>query len=361
MEKETNNHDQSYFRRNRKWLLPLLITLAVLLIAGGTVYGYILQKYEKMKIDQGDSIYHQMEQTEPEESASNQEDADLVVLLIGLDSRKGHASMNTDTILLLRYQYDQHALQMLSIPRDLKTIYQGEAMKINSIFYQGTLKAQKYMKENGIQDNDFTHFGGLVFGQKMFATSADVLKAQVEKEFDLRIDHVAMVSFDFVQEAVDAVGGIEVEVDRNMNYDDPTDNTHIHLNKGVQTLDGKQTLDFIRFRKSNDGYHSSDIERGIRQQKVIQALSAEVLSWKSVPQAINLIDSLSNHFKTTFTLSEMTQLVKQEYSQFDSKRITQIPFEVEFESNFVIIPDQEKERIRMLFNEDSASSEGVKE
>ena len=59
------------------------------------------------------------------------------------------------------------------------------------------------------------------------------------------IDNQALI------ELVDVIGGVEFEVPIDMNYDDPTQDLHIHLNKGMQTIDGEKAEQLLRFRHSN--------------------------------------------------------------------------------------------------------------
>ena len=102
--------------------------------------------------------------------------------------------------------------------------------------------------------------------------------------FDVPIDYVVEIDFKAFEDIIDAFGGITVDVDMDMRYVDPTDGTNINLKKGRQLLDGKQALDFVRYRKSNDGTaESSDFERNMRQQQVISALVAKIKSIDGLP------------------------------------------------------------------------------
>ena len=75
----------------------------------------------------------------------------------------------------------------------------------------------------------------------------------IEEWFDTEIYAHVAIDFDGFIQLVDLVGGIEINVDRSIRYDDPTDGTHIRLEQGLQVLDGKNTLDFVRARLDNRG------------------------------------------------------------------------------------------------------------
>jgi LCP family protein required for cell wall assembly len=71
---------------------------------------------------------------------------------------------------------------------------------------------------------------------------------------------------------VDALGGVPIDVEKDMDWDDNAGNLHIHLKKGPQTLDGKNASDYVRFRHTD-----SDMARAARQQKFIAAAIKQVL------------------------------------------------------------------------------------
>ena len=75
---------------------------------------------------------------------------------------------------------------------------------------------------------------------------------------------------------VDLVEGVEFYVPRDMDYDDPYQDLHIHLKEGRQVLDGEKAMQLVRFR----GYDDGDIGRVAVQQDFLKALIKECLSLK---------------------------------------------------------------------------------
>ena len=131
---------------------------------------------------------------------------------------------------------------------------------------------------------------------------------------DVDIHAYASINFQGFIDLTDLAGGIEVYVPRNMNYDDPDDGTHINLKKGQQVLDGKNALDFVRFRKSNDGRHDSDYDRMKRQQQALAVLSDELASFRFINRAYRAMDILGANVKTSLTAEETNQLIRQFHS-----------------------------------------------
>ncbi len=79
---------------------------------------------------------------------------------------------------------------------------------------------------------------------------------------------------------MDAIGGVDFEVPLNMDYDDPYQDLHIHVQKGMQHLDGKTAMGVVRFRHNNDGsgYGTEDIGRIGTQQAFLKAVAKKMIA-----------------------------------------------------------------------------------
>jgi LCP family protein required for cell wall assembly len=169
------------------------------------------------------------------------EDSDRVnVLLFGTDGYRA------DTLILVSYSKSEQDVVMLTVPRDTKhevegMIYQGQD-KINAVFC--------FPGDKGGADNQ---------------------RQAIEDILGVPIHYYVKVNYYGLIAIVDTLGGIEVNVPFNMNYDDSyaKPELHIHLNQGTQTLSGNQAMGYIRWRKNNDGTGDSDIARTQRQQEFI--------------------------------------------------------------------------------------------
>ena len=129
----------------------------------------------------------------------------------------------TDTIILCGYNPKTNQAMMLSIPRDTfvgknKNRAKGSD-KINSLYTKGTNKTVEAVEE---------------------LTGID-------------IDFYAVANNQLVIDVVDVIGGVNFEVPIDMDYDDPTQDLHIHLKQGMQKIDGEEAEQLLRFRHNNDG------------------------------------------------------------------------------------------------------------
>ena len=125
----------------------------------------------------------------------------------------------TDFIMVASYDPETGRANMMSIPRDTKITGSVDG-KINSV----------YAHKRDIND----------------------LIKKVKGLTGIEIDNYVIIKTDIIGKAVDAVGGVTVDVPINMNYDDNAQNLHIHIRKGTQTLTKENAEGFVRFRKNNE-------------------------------------------------------------------------------------------------------------
>lgn len=192
----------------------------------------------------------------------NQEEAsrELNLLLLGKDDTSGLA----DVVMLLNANAEKKEFLLLQIPRDT---------------YISTPNGQ-YKKLNG--------------ASKVLGGDSELCDA-ISKSMGIEID--GYVSFDtrLVSEAVDLLGGVELFVPMDMDYDDPCQELSIHLKKGKQRLDGKQAVGFVRYRK---GYLRADIGR-IDAQKIFLSAFARTALEKIEKKDIMPIAKLAARYVKT--------------------------------------------------------------
>ncbi|MDD4586806.1 MAG: LCP family protein [Heliobacteriaceae bacterium] len=194
------------------------------------------------------------------------------ILLLALDARPGEATGRTDTMILASIDRQENKAYLLSIPRDTRVHISGYGMdKINAAHM----------------------YGGVSLTQK---TLTELL--------GIPVDYYIKTDFNGFREIVDTLGGVELLVDKNMyhNEGDPTD--YINLKKGSQKLDGKQALQYVRFRSDELG----DISRTQRQQKFLQALAKQMLQVNTVWKLPALVPQLAKAVDTNLGISDLVSL-----------------------------------------------------
>lgn len=219
--------------------------------------------------------------TEEQNSGENAKDVDPFAMLIYGISAREHLNNDpghSDTMMIALVDPQKEKVSLISIPRDSYVNIPGRGMdKINVAYPIG---GSKLMMET------------------------------IENWLDVDIYGFTSINFQGFTDIVDLIGGIDVYVPRKMEYDDPNDGTRVRLYTGQQILDGKNALDFVRFRISNDGKHDSDYVRMERQQEALKAISKEITSIRSIPRIFNMMSILSDNIKTSLSPSELEKLIK---------------------------------------------------
>lgn len=251
---------------------------------------------------------------------------DFYVLVIGLDYRDNHDALLTDTLMVMHVLPQEPLIQLLSIPRDLLVENtQGQMVKINSLFAEGYNLARKKADDDpSILTGDTVALGTRKMEKAILGGAMANTRNKIEQLLDIDIEHMVLVNFDTVISLVDAVGGIEIDVKRSMQYH----STDLYLEPGLQVLDGKNALGYARFREDDRGtrYYASDFERGQHQQEVVKALADKILSWGSLPKALNLLTLVSDTIKTDMDYKEMYTMMTKYYGMFKSSSFVSVPF-----------------------------------
>lgn len=196
------------------------------------------------------------------------DDTVINTLLMGVDKSKALS----DVMILISYNKKNQKVSMVSIPRDTYVNVPGfKHHKINSII--GVGKNGTYMAMD-----------------------------TVSNIFKVPVHYYATVDFEGVEKIIDIIGGVKVNVPLNMNYEDPTQDLYIHLKKGEQLLNGKDSLKFLRFRS---GYADADLGRIKAQQQFIEAFISKFSSPKIIPKAFALLDEMSKSVKTNMPEGDM--------------------------------------------------------
>ena len=222
----------------------------------------------------------------PETAAGRKEDY-YTFLLVGRDTGGGG---NTDTLILVSYDVANGQVNMMSIPRDTAVNVTWTTKKINSVY--------NAKEENG---------GGI-----------EGLKTQVGYLTGIVPDFYVIIEWEAVGELVDAVGGVEFDVPRDMNYDDPYQDLHIHLQKGLQVLNGEQAMGVIRYRHDNrradgvmPGYADGDLGRTETQQAFLKAMAKEVLQLGNMTKIGEFVRIFMDHVDTDLQLGELMWFASQ--------------------------------------------------
>ncbi len=194
--------------------------------------------------------------------------------LLGSDKASG----NTDTIILVTYDTVNQKVGMVSIPRDTAVHRDwADYPKINYAYSKGP----------------------------------DMVKKEIQNTFGIPVDYYIRISLNAFIDVVNLLGGVDVYIPENMNYDDPYQDLHIHYTKGQWHLNGQQAMEVARFRYNNDGSGYTDAGRAAMQRQMLTALAKKVLSWNSLTKVLEYVEIFNKYVKTDLSLTDMAWFATQ--------------------------------------------------
>ena len=212
----------------------------------------------------------------------------------------------TDTIMICGYNPKTNQAMMLSIPRDT---------------FIGTNKN----KARGIDKIN-----------ALYAKGPDKTVQAVEELTGIDIDYYAVINNDLLIQMVDIIGGVNFEVPIDMDYDDPTQDLHIHLKQGMQRIDGEKAEQLLRFRHNNDGssypfeYGDNDYGRMRTQREFMKATIGQVIQTKNLFKFKQILDTVVNNLETDMQMDDVLPYTPYVLDlDFNNIRMEQLPGESE--------------------------------
>ena len=274
--------------RQQKMLLAVAIVLAVALVIVVACESLFVRPdlEKKPSKDTGQEQIDYGEGTPPRADGERKSEDFYTVLILGRDTGGGGT---TDTMLLASYDVTNQKATVMSIPRDTMVNVSWDIKRINSVYnYYGA-------GEKGIQH----------------------LYKEVAQLVGFEPDYQVVVEWDAVGEIVDAMGGVYFDVPRNMNYDDPTQNLHIHQEKGYRLLSGDDAMQVIRYRHDNRvngktlGYPDGDLGRIATQQAFLKAVVEQLLQVKNLTKLNQFVKVFQNNVETDMTFTNILWFAQQ--------------------------------------------------
>ena len=192
------------------------------------------------------------------------------IILLGSDRREDNATWRTDTMIVVSVDTDRKVVRLLSIPRDLWVNIPGHGNdRINTADMWGEL-AQA-------------------------GTGPDLVKQTILESLGIPIDYYVRADFDGFVEIIDAIGGVEVDVECPL--------TDIELEPGIQHMDGELALLYARSRIT-----TNDFDRSRRQRKLLMALWSKAKSTDIITRIPALWSAMAGTFDTDMPLSQVLSL-----------------------------------------------------
>ena len=250
-------------RGKRKILVTILLVLA-LLLAGLAVVHQMLVRAPELPSTAAEGI-------PPVLLEAGRKPGVYTFLLVGRDDGGGG---NTDTIMVGCFDTENGTADVLSIFRDTLVDVPWDIKKINSVY-----------NVQGI----------------------DGLKAQVRNLIGYAPDYYFIVEMGALAEIVDTIGGVDYAVPYNMDYDDPTQDLHIHFQQGMQHLNGEDAVKVLRWRKNNSGDALSigDVGRVELQHDFLRAMADQALSLGNLTKIRQIAQIVDENLESDLSYGEM--------------------------------------------------------
>ena len=180
----------------------------------------------------------------------------------------------SDMLMVAHLDFDKKTVALLSIPRDTRAHIPG---------YNGVTKINAAHQKGGPTLSEQT----------------------VQENLGIPSDKYIALDFEGFEQAIDILGGVDLAVDKKMDYDDNWGHLHIHLKPGMQHLSGKQAIGFVRFRHSDN-----DLVRTRRQQALIAALKVKLREPSVLAKIGPLLDSIDRHVDSDLTMDQKVALAR---------------------------------------------------
>lgn len=248
-------------------LISFFIIIGILAIGANVLW----KNYNKIVVDED----VQMLATIPvynRNEAREQEPVNKNIAIFGVD-KEGY---RTDVILVAHFNSEENKVKVIAVPRDTRVNW--------SAYQQDKLRELGKSNHTTSKITEMSSYGGI---DKLRYFTINSL----EEIMGIKIDDYIVINTEAFRKIVNAVGGVEVNVPRKMEYTDSLQGLSINLDEGLQILDGDKAEGLVRWRHNNSysqQYAQGDIGRIETQKLFLKALAKKVLQ----PNVLNSLDDV---------------------------------------------------------------------
>ncbi len=253
----------------KSFLISLLIFSIFFIFIGSKIWG--LENLRKEK----NAFYD-----ENKDIKEIKNEDEILFLIAAID----HFNLS-DALMLCKANFETGEIDLISIPRDSRVRVNGKLDKINHAHSKG-----------GID-----------------------LSLQTIRDFlNIDLDHYIRVDFDAVKNIIDTMGGVEMDIERDMYYEDTTEGKElfIDIKKGPQVLDGDKAIEFLRFRSYPDG----DEGRVRAQQEFMSEFIKQSLRLRNITKLTDMLEVYYEYVDTNIASPGLSKSLKM-ISNLDREKI----------------------------------------
>lgn len=313
-------------KRRRRGILLVIALILILIGTYAAAKVWVAMDQWQGKAEKSDFVVSTADQSKIKEVIN--------VAILGTDEDGFRADVN----MVASFNTNTKELHFISVPRDTRVTMTDEMIE--------------YLEDN----NAYVPNRNGIYGQckltEVHAYAGNDNRctfsvAMLEDLLDIKIDYYVKVDLSAFRQIVDAVGGVDFEVEQRLYYVDPYQDLYIDLYPGMQHLDGEKAEQLVRFR---EGYAQKDLKRIEVQQKFIQALIEKVCSSDTLMRNLDdLVKVALDCTESNISVSEALKYVKY-VKDLDPEKITSDTVPGEGGSYFDIDEEGTKELIDWRIN-----------
>ena len=201
--------------------------------------------------------------------------SEIHVMILGVDERKDDVG-RSDTLMVATVDPEKGTASLLSIPRDTRVAIEGAGYdKINAAYA----------------------YGGYALTKKT-----------LEQLLDVPMDYYILIDVHAFERIIDALGGIDIDVEKRMYYEDPWDDDGglvIDIYPGMQHMTGEKAIEYVRYRDME-----GDIGRIRRQQRFMRAVLQKVTTPEIFAKLPEIVGEVAKSVKTDLDTSDMLKFLQ---------------------------------------------------
>lgn len=193
----------------------------------------------------------------------------FAIALLGVDSDELNKG-RTDAIVIGIVDTTNTKVTLFSVPRDLRVEIPNKGLdKVNHAYLQGP------------------------------ETTVETL----QNKLDIPIKYYATINLKGFKDLVDVIGGVEIDVEKEMTFHDRLSDQYVSFKPGIQTLNGTEVLNYARYRGDPEG----DFARNRRQRQVLEAIISQTADFRNITKINELLDALDKNVMTNMPFSSIVK------------------------------------------------------
>ena len=201
--------------------------------------------------------------------------SEIHVMILGVDERKDDVG-RSDTLMVATVDPEKGTASLLSIPRDTRVAIEGAGYdKINAAYA----------------------YGGYALTKKT-----------LEQLLDVPMDYYILIDVHAFERIIDALDGIDIDVEKRMYYEDPWDDDGglvIDIYPGMQHMTGEKAIEYVRYRDME-----GDIGRIRRQQRFMRAVLQKVTTPEIFAKLPEIVSEVAKSVKTDLDTGDMIKFLQ---------------------------------------------------